>query len=146
MKRAVLIRLPSTDQGTTGILSCEGFHCFIRELPWRDNIQQKSCIPVGEYDVTWSRSPRFGLCYHVNNVPNRGSILIHAGNYTGNTDKSFRTHSHGCLLPAKRVGILDNQEAGLLSGVALRELISFFATQHFILEIQNAINTVVPSK
>ena len=146
MKRAVLIRLHSTDQGTTGILSCEGFHCFIRELPWRDNIQQKSCIPVGEYVVTWNRSPRFGLCYHVNNVPNRGSILIHAGNYTGNTDKSFRTHSHGCLLPAKRVGILDNQEAGLLSGVALRELIAFFKTLPFILEIRNANNASIPAE
>ena len=137
MKRAILKRLPSTDQGTTGILSCEDFCCFMRELPWRDNIQQKSCIPVGEYMVVWGNSPRFGMCYHVTNVPNRGSILIHSGNYTGNTDKGFKTHSHGCLLPAKRVGILAGQEAGLLSGVALRELVSFFSTQPFILEIQD---------
>jgi len=30
--------------------------------------------------MTWERSPKFGMCWHVNDVPNRTHILIHAGN------------------------------------------------------------------
>lgn len=146
MKRAALRRVTSSDQGTTGSLTCESFSCFIKELPWRDNIQQKSCIPEGTYVVAWGSSPKFGLCYHVADVPGRGNILIHAGNYVGNVDKNFKTHSHGCLLPAKKLGVLEGQEAGLLSGIALHELEAFFCKQPFILEIKNASSSAISTK
>ena len=146
MRRATLRRSSSTDQGTTGILTCDDFFCFIKELPWRDNIPQKSCIPVGDYVVAYGRSPKFGLCYHVIDVPNRGSILIHAGNYVGNTDKGLKTHSHGCLLPAKKLGIMAGQEAGLMSGIALHELETFFNKNPFVLEIRDVNTDVVAAK
>ena len=136
MKVALLLRNPSTDQGTFGTLVCGSFSTFISELPWRDNVKQQSCIPLGIYEVKWKRSPRFGLCYQVLAVPGRSNILLHAGNYVGDVSKGFRSDSYGCLLPSKKRGMLNGQTAGLLSKQAVASLASFFNTETFQLEIK----------
>lgn len=138
MPKALMIRGPSTDQGTFGWVFAGKLLCRLLELPWRDNTQQLSCIPPGSYKCVWHRSPRFGWCYHVTGVPGRGSILIHPGNFAGDSTKGFKTHSHGCLLPCTYTGKLYGQNAGLASGPALRRLASHFNKAPFTLEIRNA--------
>lgn len=135
---ALLLRLESSDHGTFGLFMSEGFSCFISELPWRDNTPQLSCIPEGSYTCKWHRSPKFGWCYKVFNVPGRNEILIHKGNYAGAVDKGYKTNSHGCLLPATKLGRIAGQKAGLISAPATQNLYSHFDKQSFTLEIKNA--------
>lgn len=137
MKKAILSRFESTVDGTYGELSSEGFRCFMVERQWLDNARQVSCIPAGIYQCEWRKSPKFGMCYEVMHVPNRGNILIHAGN--------FWWHSHGCLLPASRLGYMDGHKAGLLSRPALLKLNAFFNHESFLLEIKNAYDIASPS-
>lgn len=145
MKLATLTRFDSSAQGTFGILRCEGFQIYITELPWRDNERSKSCIPEGLYQVSWHKSPRFGFVYRISNVPNRSEILFHSGNYAGNNDLGYLSHSHGCLLPALKLGYLAGQKAGLVSKPAVNALVSFFNKESFMLEIKNAYLPSIPS-
>lgn len=138
MKIATLTRFESTDQGTFGILRSDGLKLYMTELPWRQNERSKSCIPAGIYTASWSKSPRFGFCYRVREVPKRSFILLHSGNYAGDTDLGYLSNSHGCLLPAMKLGYLGGQKAGLLSSVAVKTLVEYFDKKDFILEIKNA--------
>ncbi len=64
------------------------------ELPYLDNQKRISCIPEGVYDCTRIHSRKYGVCYLVENVPNRDDILIHIGNFaTGN-----KVDTSGCIL------------------------------------------------
>lgn len=104
--RAKLIRIVDTGRQTLGEIQVGEFSCFSLELPWKDNHRQISCIPAGIYTVRKFNSPKFGLCYAVDNVPNRSQVRIHAGTY-------FK-HTLGCILPGtdqkdlNRDGELDN--------------------------------------
>ena len=138
MKKAILIRFDSSDQGTFGVLRSEMFSVYIAELEWNKNRRQISCIPAGSYACKWLRSKKFGWCYHLSNVPGRSSILIHKGNFVGSTAAGYKTNSHGCLLPAMRLGKLAGQRAGLLSLPATMKLNEYFNQQDFQLEIINA--------
>lgn len=60
------------------------------ELPDLGNQQNISCIPEGGYEVHRIYSPKFGKCFHLQDVPGRSEILIHKGNYNKDT--------HGCIL------------------------------------------------
>ena len=51
------------------------------ELPWKHNERQVSCIPPGQYEVERRRSDRFGDHFHIQDVPDRDLILIHAANH-----------------------------------------------------------------
>ena len=138
MRHALLERFETSDQGTFGILRSDSFMCFTSELPWRNNESQISCIPEGTYSVYWHNSPKFGPCYKVQGVPRRAEILIHSGNYVGDRLLNYRTNSHGCILPASKLGFLGKQKAGLLSVPAVQALNSFFNKETFLLEIKNA--------
>lgn len=129
MKRAILSRFESTDYATFSKLTSESFSCFATERPWLDNQRQVSCIPAGIYEVKWHRSPKFGWCYKVQNVPNRDSILFHSGN--------FPHQSYGCILLASKVGYIEGKKAGILSRPAVIAFNSFFAKEPFLLEIRN---------
>jgi len=129
MKRLVMSRFDSSSEGTFSSLKCENLVLFATERPWLNNIKQESCIPAGTYEVKWHKSPKFGMCYKVQNVPNRGDILIHPGNYYW--------HSYGCILPAMKLGYLDGKKAGLISQPAVRRLNEFFNKETFILEIRD---------
>lgn len=91
-----LKRIESNDKQTIG-------HLFVKdnnhntiaifstlELPWRDNLQQKSCIPVGKYQLVKRWSVRYSNHFHVTDVIGRSMILIHNGN--------FFNHTLGCIL------------------------------------------------
>lgn len=51
------------------------------ELPWLDNQRNISCIPKGIYKARKHKSPKFGECLWLQDVPNRSEILIHKGNF-----------------------------------------------------------------
>ena len=142
MNEAILIRRESTDQGTAGVLSFGGQMLFTMELPWRDNMPQKSCIPAGEYTCALVRSPKFGKVYEVKNVPNRGNVLIHSANVAGNSDLGYDTQLHGCIAPATRLGTMRNskgdmQLAGLVSRAALTQFMRWANDKPFILRIKS---------
>lgn len=86
-----LVRDTFTDISTTGELSIDGKpFCWTLELPNKDGLHG-SCIPQGTYLVTAQMSPRFGRSMpHLQDVPNRSSILIHWGNTAEDTE--------GCIL------------------------------------------------
>lgn len=94
------------DKQTTGILQIRTFTnsviftCHTLELPWLDNKQQVSCIPMGTYDVVKRYSQRFDNHFHVRKVPNRSWILIHYGNYYRDTQ--------GCILVGRTLADIDN--------------------------------------
>lgn len=67
------------------------FVCNFFELPWRNNSKNISCIPAGSYNCKPYSSVRYNNVYQVDDVPNRGYILIHIGNFLKDTE--------GCLMP-----------------------------------------------
>ena len=125
METVYIFRLKMTEQGTFGKLKYKNFELFTGELPWKDNMRNKSCIPEGEYECVPYISKKFGRVYHVLNVPGRSGILIHNGNFVGDRDiKNYQSHSWGCILLGIHHGYLKNrygitQEAVLASKSAL---------------------------
>lgn len=73
--------------------------CVILELPWLDNAPQISCIPEMLYTVKRRNSSKFKDHYHILDVPDRGGILQHPGNFT----KDIR----GCQIPGTQFTHLD---------------------------------------
>lgn len=136
MKTVYLIRTRTSDQGTEGILiSTEGFMCKTLELPWRQNQRSISCIPSGEYLVRIRQSPKYGSVYWITSVPNRTWILIHAGNWAGDTKKGFKSHVNGCVLLGKSHGFLAGQRAILTSRVTIRKFRNHMQDQRFMLTV-----------
>lgn len=87
---------------TAGVLTATGgglniaLQLFTIELPWRDNLVRKSCIPEGRYSVVPHMSPRFGRTLFFPAVPGRSEILFHAGNTTADL--------LGCIAPGTSRG------------------------------------------
>lgn len=138
--KATLRRAPSTDTGTFGVLKFGTRTRHTTELPWRDNRPQRSCIPVGAYLCKLVRSPRFGLVYQLQNVEGRSHVLIHPANFGGDVDMGWETELHGCIAPAARLGMMENdygrlQPAGLVSRPAVRELMEWAGGKDFTLEV-----------
>lgn len=142
MRRAVLTRGESTDEGTFGRLVLEGGPALrTTELPWRANATGRSCVPPGRYRCELVNSPRFGKVYEVRDVPGRTNILLHAANFGGDRDKGWHSQLLGCIAPALDVGVLTNplghvQRAGLQSGPALAALMAWGGGLPFELEIR----------
>lgn len=85
--------------------------CYLLELPWRDNKTSRSCIPPDVYDVKLRISPKYGPVFYVTDVEGRSWILTHAGNWAGDKEKGYKTHSEGCLLFGARRGVMGGQLA-----------------------------------
>lgn len=129
MRTGTIQRGPSTDEGTFGVLTLDsGFSCVTGELPWRDNEPGKSCVPAGTYMCKMQYSHKHGMdLYHLQNVPNRGEVEIHAANWMGDVDKGFKCELLGCIAPGLKTGMLAPpgmalQHAVISSGVALKSL------------------------
>ena len=92
--KAVLSREYNNLQTLGRLVLFEGSKIILQlytlELPDLGNQQNISCIPEGKYEVHRIYSPKFGKCFHVQDVPGRSEILIHKGNYNKDT--------HGCIL------------------------------------------------
>ena len=77
----LLERFAYHPSGTLGSLTLYGERFYSIERPWKNNSPNVSCIPEGSYPVVWRTSPRFGLTWHITDVPDRTHILIHVANF-----------------------------------------------------------------
>lgn len=136
MDRIRIERFESSDQGTFGRLSADGFACFTGELPWRDNRSGVSCIPPGIYRVVWVKSPRLRRnTFRVMQVPGRSGVLIHSANFMGDRAARYRAQVEGCIALGERLGVMDGQRALLLSAPAVRRFETLMGSKPFNLEI-----------
>ena len=140
MKKPVvrLLRFKSSDEGTFSMLMIDGrFFCYTAELPWRGNKTAVSCIPAGRYECEMVDSPKYGRVYGVKAVPGRSHILIHAGNWAGDTSKGYKSNSNGCILLGSSVGEISGQEGVASSRFTLGKFEKFLNSQPFILQVQD---------
>ena len=144
MRKALILRNESSEQGTQGLLITDtGKRWFTLELPWLNNKQGKSSIPLkqmpaGIYKVLWTLSPRLKkYTYEIIDVEGRGGIRMHSGNFAGSTPK-YKTHSLGCPLLGTRIGLMNNQLAIFGSKIAVMQFEKEMNKQSFLLEIKNA--------
>ena len=112
MEKLLITRTHENSKQTIGqMLVFEGekvlFGCNTLELPYLDNQRNISCIPVGVYRCRKRVSPKFGLCFIVEDVPGRSYILIHRGN--------FYSDIRGCILVGK--GFKDVNKDGIIDVV-----------------------------
>jgi len=144
MLTAQLIRQRTGDQGTEGQLKIPalGLALFTMELPWRGNASNLSCIPDGTYPCRIRQSQRFGRTYHVMEVAGRSYILMHAGNWAGDSTKGLRTNSHGCILLGLARGVAQGQRAVLSSRPAVRRLVDALGGQEFQLIVSGGFANV----
>lgn len=121
MQLVTLKRIRSTDEGTFGVLTVKGQELFSGELPWRDNKKFLSCIPVGEYEASFTWSPKFQKhTYELLSVPGRSAIRIHSANFVGDKSKGFKAQVDGCIALGMDTWYHDNQWALLRSAEAVR--------------------------
>lgn len=100
------------------------------ERPWLNNQANISCIPKGEYLVTFlkkSASGKYRDVWHIQDVEDRSGILIHNGNLV--------KHTRGCLILGSKKGSLGNNPAVLRSRDAMRKLKLDMGTKPFLLNI-----------
>jgi hypothetical protein len=69
--------------------------CYTMELPWEDNQNNISAIPVGKYNGFLRYDKSDGWRIQLENVPNRSGVQIHVGNYT--------SQIKGCILVGEGV-------------------------------------------
>lgn len=80
-------------KGTNGRLTLDGMEiCSTIELPWKDNLKEKSCIPEGEYRLEKRYSKKYGWHIELKDVPGRSLILFHPANYA-------LSELRGCIAP-----------------------------------------------
>ena len=138
MERLTLLRGPSTDQGTPGVLlRPDGSRIFYSlELPWRENRRRVSCVPAGTYPVRYVvTEKRPAGVYLLRLVLGRDSILIHSGNVAGDTEKGYESDVLGCILGGQLRGWRRGQMAVLLSKPAIRAFADELQRQPFTLEV-----------
>lgn len=142
MTDITLLRYETGDTGTFGRLyipEAAMAACEVLELPWRDNRPGVSCIPDGDYEVSYmarSAIGRFEDVYWLREVPARTGILIHAGNRAGDVARGYRADSDGCLLPGMVRGSLGHQPAVLRSREALSWLHHYTGRRGFALHVR----------
>lgn len=131
-------RLRTSDKGTPGVVFVGGVRqCCSIELPWRDNLSCKSCIPAGMYSVVPYSSKKFGRVFWIKEVPERLAILFHSGNLAGNREVGYKAQSLGCILLGKYFGKYEGQEAVWVSKRAVAEFKTAVGDKQFELEIVN---------
>lgn len=83
------------------LLLPDGWECMALELPWLDNLRNKSCIPEGLYRYRKDPSPRLlgREVIWIDGVEGRSGIQIHPGNYTRNI--------LGCIAPGDGIRDID---------------------------------------
>lgn len=138
LKHFSLWRLQTSIYGTSGVLFSEGFQCKTLEPPWENNQRNISCILGGLYAAVFYDSLRFGETYLLHDVPERSSILVHAGNWAGKESIGLHSDTDGCILLGERFGELKNQFAILESRSALKRFLNFTDNEIIALAIREA--------
>lgn len=141
MRTVNLMRNPSTDDGTFGVLLMDDHTSFSTgELPWKNNDHGTSCIPTGTYVCTWFNSPKHGWGYLIKDVPSRSMCEIHSANFMGDISKGKVSQLLGCIALGKSIGPLGttpgvSQMAVLASKVAIAEFDAKMNKEDFTLVI-----------
>jgi len=98
--------------------------CETLELPWRDNQHDVSCIPEGTYEANLWCSPKHKRkLYWLQDVPGRGAIEIHIGNFPKDTQ--------GCIL----VGLSRGTDSIISSKAAFNKFMARMGGNPFTLTI-----------
>ena len=99
--KLTLIRTGRLEGYTTGVLYVDRLmFCHTLEPQWRNlaiekKVRGKTAIPEGTYRIRLLHSPKFGrMMPCLLDVPHFTGILIHSGNYVGDTK--------GCILVGER--------------------------------------------
>lgn len=146
MKRLVIQREPSTDEGTFGVgvlNENEGQWQFI-ELPWRDNACDISCVPAGVYTARVFHSQHFQRdVYRLEGVPGREDVEMHPANFAGDVSKGWQSDLRGCCAPGMERGHLYNkaghyQAAVLQSARAMEEILAATGGEPIEIEFKDA--------
>jgi hypothetical protein len=118
-----IIRVAKNEYGVFGValLDHKAFCVTLEPMDLR-NAQDISCIPLGTYTCMRKLSPHFGDTFEVTNVPGRANILIHPGN--------SRSDTHGCILLARKFGVLGKDRAILNSGDTFKEFLDYTKALH----------------
>jgi hypothetical protein len=83
--------------GTNGQLYIDNsFLCHTIELPWKNNLPQKSCIPEGMYILSKRWSPKHKWHIEIEDVKDRSLILFHPAN-------DALTELRGCIAPVTTI-------------------------------------------
>jgi hypothetical protein len=80
--KITLPRVRMNKNESIGVICLFEKHIWTIELPWNNNLQNKSCIPFGEYEVQlkpsstmlWNKGQ--DVAYKILNVPNRSDIVF----------------------------------------------------------------------
>jgi hypothetical protein len=143
---ANIIRFFGSEKQTLGILSAsngrELFVCKTLELGDHDNVNKISCIPLGIYRCSYTRSNRLStvagrdvFTYEVMKVPGRAGIRIHSAN--------FFSQLLGCIALGdahKDINIDGNLDV-IHSGVTLQKFVELMDKQDFMLTISKGNNS-----
>lgn len=142
MHQATLQRVSTGDDGTFGVIELPGQTLETLECPWRDNAFGVSCIPPGVYLCQWHNSPRFGWVYRLAGTAPRTQILIHRGNWAGDTALGRKSDSRGCILLGLDRAPLDGQPAILKSRAGVDAFRDCFGRQ----DVELAILPITPGQ
>lgn len=125
----ILKRIALNKYGTFGVLIVDDIpFATTLEREWLNNQQGISCIPVGTYICKRVQSPKFGNTFEITNVPNRTSILFHAGNIDDD--------SHGCVLIGEQFENMNGEPAIISSKKGFAEFLNLLqGTNIFTLRI-----------
>lgn len=130
MLTATIARYLTCDEGTPGRFMVPGllpfteegevtgpvFEMYTLELPWRNNQVDISCIPAGEYlcepvKSSFGTKATGGRAYAIQEVPGRGAIRMHSGNWAGSVKAQLRSDVKGCVLTGLALGCYRGQLA-----------------------------------
>ena len=139
--RVTLTRTTEGDSGTFGTIQIEGHdHAWkTGELPWRGNEENVSRIPAGTYQAEVAHSAHFNRdLYHVLDVPGRGAVEIHQGNWCGDKAKGYRSDVLGCIILGDTFGQVMGQDAVVSSMDAVAAFMEATQGQPITLTIQEA--------
>lgn len=103
-------RVSYLPEGTFGVIMQDNVpFALTGELPWLDNLPQKSCIPCGKYICKRVNSPKFGDTFEITGVPGRSNILFHKLTIP-------KKDSKGCVGIGEEFGMIGMSVAILASG------------------------------
>lgn len=138
-------RVLSKDDGTFGVIYAPGIALFSLELPWRQNKTDYSCIPAGLYEAKQDISTLKGNKHVIRlfDVPNRSNVLIHVGNYAGDSTLGYKTDVQGCIIPGTGFSFVSFQEKQQRlvtnSRIAMQDLLDIVKEEYLTITIEDVM-------
>lgn len=145
MRKVSLSRYFTGNSGTFGTFVADGKHIYASgELPWKNNVPNKSCVTAAKILFTWQKSAKRGFCYQEYDDPEtaeredaigRDLIQIHSANFMGDQALGLKCELEGCIALGEIVGTLDGQIALIGSRKAMADFEAFMNKEPFELNI-----------